>query len=115
VSTGVRASLEVASGTDYPPEVAATVYWCCLEVLERAGAGARATVTVRDEDGALAFEVVEDSDHSDVGLERLRDRVEALGGRLRIWTEPGGRTYVSGSLPFADDARRSPPGRGSPQ
>ena len=42
------------------PRSRATVYLCCLEALERAGDGARATVTVRDEEGALAFEVVED-------------------------------------------------------
>ena len=100
-SAGVRASLAVAAGTRYPPEVAGAVYWCCLEALEHAGAGARATVTVRDEEGAVAFEVVEDGSPSDAGLERLRDRVEALGGRVTIRSEPGRGTRVSGSLPLS--------------
>ena len=26
--------VDVAAGASYPPEVAATVYWCCLEALE---------------------------------------------------------------------------------
>ena len=112
-AAGIRASLEVTAGASFPPEVAGTVYWCCLEALEHAGAGARATVTVRDEDGAVAFEVVEDGSRSGAGLERLRDRVEALGGRLTIRSEPGRGTRVSGSLPLSDDASRSPPGRGS--
>ena len=101
LSVGIRASLEVAAGTRYPPEVAAAVYWCCLEALERAGAGARATVTVRDEEGAVTFEVVEDGSPSDAGHDRLRDRVEALGGRVTIRSEPGRGTRVSGSLPLS--------------
>ena len=32
----------------------------------------------------------------------LRDRVEALGGRLTIRSEPGGGTRVSGSLPLSE-------------
>ena len=76
------------------------MYFCCLEVLERAADGARATVTVREEEGALVFEVVEDGG-SEAGLERLGDRVEALGGRLTILSEPGGGIRVSGSLPLS--------------
>jgi signal transduction histidine kinase len=100
VRADIRVSLEVA-GARYPPEVAAAIYWCCLEALEHAGAGAHATVTVRAEEGAVAFEVVEDGSRSDAGLDRLRDRVEALGGRLTIRSEPGNGTRVSGSLPLS--------------
>jgi signal transduction histidine kinase len=98
---GVRVSLEVTAGASYPPEVAGAVYWCCLEALEHAAPGARATVTVRDEDGALAFEVVEDGSRSGAALDRLRDRVEALGGRVTIRSEPGRGTRVAGSLPLS--------------
>jgi signal transduction histidine kinase len=105
---GIPASVEVAAGASYPPEVAGTVYFCCVEALERAGAGARVTVDVRDEEGALTFEVVGDgagsaaaAPRSDAGLEWMRDRVEALGGRLAIRSEPGGGTHVSGSLPLS--------------
>jgi len=101
VSAGIRASLEVAAGASYPPEVAGAVYWCCLEAFERAGAGAHATVKVRDEEGALAFEVVEDGSLSAAGHERLRDRIEALGGRLTVESEPGRGTRISGSLPLS--------------
>jgi signal transduction histidine kinase len=107
-SAGIRTRIEVTAGAGYPPEVAGVAYFCCLEVLERIGDGAHATVTVRDEEGALAFEVVEDDAGSEVaaprseaGLERLRDRVEALGGRLTIRSEPGHGIRVSGSLPLS--------------
>jgi signal transduction histidine kinase len=101
VSAGIPVSVEVAAGTSYAPEVARTVYSCWLEALEHADAGTRATITVRDEDGELAFEVVEEGARSDAGLDRLRDRVEALGGRLTIRSEPGRGSCVSGSLPLA--------------
>jgi signal transduction histidine kinase len=105
VSVGVPTRIDVAAGAGYPPEVAGAVYFCCLEVLERAGDGARATVTVRDEDGALVFEVVVDGAGSAAPafnglLTRLRDRVEALGGQLTVRSEPGRATRVSGSLPL---------------
>ena len=62
-SAGVPSSVEVAADARLPARGrAGAVYFCCLEALEHAGAGARATITVRDEEGALAFEVVEDGD-----------------------------------------------------
>ena len=98
----MRIDVEVTAGARFPPEVAGAVYWCCLEALERAGAGTLATVSVRDEDGAVAFEVVGDGYRSGAGLDLLRDRVEALGGGLTIQSEPGRGMRVSGSLPLSE-------------
>jgi signal transduction histidine kinase len=100
VRVGVRATLQIAADARYPPEVAGALYWCCLEALDRAGAGARTTVRVREEQGAVDFEVTADGRRSDEGFEGLRDRVEALGGRLTIAPRSGGGTRVSGSLPL---------------
>jgi signal transduction histidine kinase len=105
---GIRASIEVVVGADVSGELAVTVYLCCLEALELVGPAGPATVTVRDENGALAFEVVEvvgDGVKSarTVGRDeerlRLRDRVDAHGGRVTIGPRPDGRLAVSGWLP----------------
>jgi signal transduction histidine kinase len=106
VSIGVPTRIDVAADAGYPPEVAGAVYFCCLEVLQRAGDGARATVAVRHEEEALVFEVWEDGTGSEttVSTEVLsysRDRAEALGGQLTIQSEPGRGTRVSGSLPLS--------------
>jgi signal transduction histidine kinase len=101
VHAGVRASVDVMARERYPSEIAVALYWSWLDVLEQVGDGGSAALQVRDEDDALAFELVADSDQLDAALERLHDRVEALGGRLRIQIEPGPRTRVNGSVPSA--------------
>jgi signal transduction histidine kinase len=98
-SAGVPASVEVDAATT-PPEVATTVCLCWLETLENHRGGTRATIAVREEGEALVFEVVENAARSEAGFDWLRDRVEALGGRLRIRPKAGGGTEVSGSLPL---------------
>src|SRR5262245_66660845 len=63
-----RAALPTAVEADgigrYPQAVEAAVYFCCLEALQNAakhaGDGAEATVTVREEEGALLFIVSDD-------------------------------------------------------
>jgi signal transduction histidine kinase len=100
-SLGITASVEVAADARYPQEIAAAVYWCCLESLEHAGAGAHAAIALRDEEGALAFEIVAEGDHSSTELERLRDRVEALGGRLTIQSGPDRSTRLCGAIPLS--------------
>jgi signal transduction histidine kinase len=57
------------------------------------------TITVREGEEALTFEIVGEASASDADLERLQDRVAALGGRLKIEPEPGGGVRLSGSLP----------------
>lgn len=98
-SADVRTRIDVAAGTTCPPEIAGAVYFCCLEVLERAAAGTPVSIWVRNEKGAVAFEVVAECD---VDAERLplRDRVEALGGRVTIRPRSGRQISVAGSLPL---------------
>ena len=89
----------IAADAAPPPEIAGAVYFCVLDVFERAPAGTPVDVNVRGEEGAVAFEIdVED----DLGSERRapHDRVDALGGRVTI-TAGHGRTTVTGSLPLS--------------
>jgi signal transduction histidine kinase len=97
----VPTRIDIDAHATYPPEVVRAVYLCCLEVLERAAVGGEAAVTVRDEEAALAFEVVADWANSGDELDRLRDRIEALGGRLTIGSRTGHATRVAGSIPLS--------------
>ena len=84
---GVAASVNVAAGLNYPPEDAASIYSCWQEALETVDAE-RASITVRDDGAALDVEIVARGGQAHPGLERLRDRVEALGGRLTTTLGP---------------------------
>ena len=107
---GIVARVEADVISGWSPELAATVYFCCLEALRNAarhaGSGAKATVTVRREETAVVFEGADDGDgfahgqQTEGGLRRIADRVTALGGRLEVESEPGHGTRVRGSLPL---------------
>ena len=45
-----------------PPEIVGAVYFCALDVFERAPDGTPVVVSVRGEAGALAFEIDADGD-----------------------------------------------------
>jgi signal transduction histidine kinase len=86
-----------------------TAYYVVCESLANVGKYAEATsvrVTVAHEDGALVVEVVDDglggadTEHGS-GLRGLADRVETLGGRLRVWSPRGGGTRVRAEMPCA--------------
>jgi signal transduction histidine kinase len=62
----------------YPLEVEETVYFCCVELLLRAGA--RATGRVWEEAGNVCFAITGDVDTADLSV--VRDRAAALGGRV---------------------------------
>jgi signal transduction histidine kinase len=88
-----------------PLEVAA--YYVVSESLTNAAKHAQATrvtVDVGVVDGTLVAEVVDDGiggadSEGGTGLRGLADRVEALNGRLRIWTAAGKGTRVRAELP----------------
>ena len=99
-SAGVPTRIDVETGPGYPPEIAGVVYLCCLQVLERAGAGTQVTVAVRNDERSLEFEIVAVCDLEAQRLP-LRDRVEAMGGRLTFRSEPEHRTRLVGSVPLS--------------
>jgi signal transduction histidine kinase len=100
VNAGVRATVDVSEGASRAPEIAMTVYLCWLALLARGSNGRPVTIAVGEADEALTFEIVGKASGSDADLERLQDRVAALGGRLTIEPEPGGGIRLAGSLPL---------------
>jgi len=93
VTAGAAASIDVTVETAVPPEVATTVYLCCLDVFAHVGE-TRPSVTLRASRDELAFDVRDAPPALDV--DGLRERVDALGGRLTLE-----RGRVSISLPLA--------------
>lgn len=100
LNAGVPANVEVAGASNYPPEVAMTVYLCFLAVLTTSSKERRVTIRARENEDALRFELVGNAVASHADLDRLQDRVEALGGRLTIESEPGSGIRLAGSLPL---------------
>jgi signal transduction histidine kinase len=104
----VPASIDVKTASTYGPEILRAVYLCWLEALEHPRGVASATATVREEQGALAFEFSATGSgprragEQSPGLAPLRDRVEALGGRLTVESDPGREIHLSGSLPLSN-------------
>ena len=108
---GVGARLEASAISRYPPQVEATVYFCCVEALQNAakhaGPAARATVRIEEEQGVLRFEVVDDGAGFNLeavqrgaGLTSMSDRLGALGGHLTVSAQPDHGTRVSGTIPL---------------
>ena len=98
---GVQARIDVDADVvrTTPPEIVGAVYFCALDVFERAPNGTPVVVSVRSLADALAFEIDADGD---LGSERRapHDRVEALGGQVTI-TVRTNQTTVVGSLPVS--------------
>jgi len=101
VSAGLPASVDVDAPSNHPPEVVMTVYLCWLNILACLSVKTRARIRVRESEDVLAFELVGNAACSDADLDYLRDRVEALGGRLVVTSGSDGGTRVSGSLPLS--------------
>jgi signal transduction histidine kinase len=98
---GVTAVVDVPARADYPPDIIAAVYWSCVEALSSASGGSQATVSVLDADGALTFEVSVAGRQSEARLDRLRDRIEALEGRVSVADVHDGGSRIYGWLPLS--------------
>src|SRR3954468_3176780 len=103
----IRLLVDVHGRLEEPLEVAA--YYVVSESIANIGKHAHAssaTVDVRRSEGQIVVEIVDDGvggadTERGTGLRGLADRVEALGGRLRVWTPAGGGTRVKAELPCA--------------
>ena len=103
----MRLRVELDGRQEEPLEVAA--YYVVSESLVNIAKHAQATsasVGVARKNGQIVVEIVDNGiggadTERGTGLRGLADRVEALGGRLRVWTPEGGGTRVKAELPCA--------------
>ena len=103
----VRLKVEIEERLPEALEVAA--YYLIAETLANVGKHAQAamaTVEVTRSNGRIQVEVFDDGvggadTERGSGLRGLADRVEALGGRLRVWSPHGGGTRVRAEIPCA--------------
>ena len=101
----VRLTVDIEERLPEAIEVAA--YYVVCESLANVGKHARATsatIGVVRESGRVVVEVVDDGiggadTERGSGLRGLADRVEALGGRLQVWTPDGAGTRVRAEIP----------------
>jgi len=128
---GVAAALSEAAGNGplrvevtadgvgrHPPGVEAAVYFCCLEALQNAmkhSGGGHVTVDLRLDGTDLVAAVEDDGRGFDqtcvtggAGMANMRDRIDAVGGRLDIETPVTGGTRIRVRVPVAATAPAAP-------
>jgi signal transduction histidine kinase len=99
--------LAVASNGRLPEAIEVAAYYLVSESLTNVAKHAcatSATVDITHAEGELVVEVADDGvGGADTGvgsgLRGLADRVEALGGRLRVWSPRGGGTRLRAEIP----------------
>jgi signal transduction histidine kinase len=110
-----KATVPVAVEADgvgrYPQGVEAAVYFCCLEALQNVQkyAGAtQAVVRLEHGEGSLTFTVEDDGRGFDLaamkagsGIINMTDRIDAIGGRLKVESSPGRGVRIHGAVPAA--------------
>jgi signal transduction histidine kinase len=95
-----------------PAEVGAAAYFICSEALANVAkyaSASRVVVRVTADDHAALVEIVDDGvggadPAQGSGLRGLADRVEALGGALRLESPPDGGTRLAAELPLHGEA-----------
>lgn len=103
----VPVRLDVRAGDRLPEAVEVVAYYVVCESLtnvDRHARAAGATVEISRDGGTVRVEIADDGvGGADTargsGLRGLADRVEAIGGTLRVWSPAGGGTRVRAELP----------------
>jgi signal transduction histidine kinase len=109
MSAAVPTTVEIQPGPRMPEPVALAAYFVTSEALTniaKYARASRATVRVTRPHGQVVVEITDDGiggadPARGTGLHGLRDRVEALGGTLRVGDRPAGGTVVSAHIPLS--------------
>jgi signal transduction histidine kinase len=115
--SAVPVGLDIQVDRRLPEQVETAAYYTVAEALTNAAKHARATtadIQVIESEGALRLRVHDNgrggADFArGSGLLGLRDRAEALSGRLRLHSPPGAGTTLEITLPLGDPTRPEPP------
>jgi signal transduction histidine kinase len=110
----LRVNLDVRADGRFPEPVEVTAYYVVSEALTNAAKHADTPVVdvaVAADGGALRVEVRDDgrggADPAEgSGLFGLKDRIEAIGGTMRLTSPPGAGTALTVVLPLRDQAAR---------
>jgi signal transduction histidine kinase len=110
----LRVNLDIRADGRFPEPVEVTAYYVVSESLTNAAKYADTPVVhvaVATDDGALRVEVRDDgrggADPAEgSGLLGLKDRVEAIGGTMRLTSLPGAGTSLHVELPLLEQAAR---------
>jgi PAS domain S-box-containing protein len=113
--SSVRVKLDVGLEHRLPDQVEVAAYYTVSEALTNASKhanAARVWVSLRVEDEMLLLSVRDDgTGGADAtrgsGLTGLRDRIEALGGRIKIDSPAGGGTLIEVEIPVGRTADRN--------
>lgn len=105
----VPVQLTVTLGDRLPEQIEVAAYYVVSESLANIGkhaSASSASVKVTRAGGVVVIEIVDDGiggadTERGSGLRGLADRVEALGGKLRIWSPTGGGTRLRAEMPCA--------------
>jgi len=96
-----------------PAAVEATIYFCAREAIQNAtkhaGPGASVTATLTRQRGAIDLTISDNgvgispnAVSNGIGIRGMHDRIEAVGGRLDIFSEPGLGTCIRGTIPHEE-------------
>lgn len=107
----IPAAMDVGGARDvrFDPDVEAAVFFCCVQALQNArrhAGGVGISLRLAGTDGMVEFEVSDEGTDFDptstgegMGIQIMRDRLEALDGTLEIESSPGRGTTVIGRVP----------------
>jgi signal transduction histidine kinase len=109
--SGGSINVSSAGVARYPVALESAVYFCCLEAVQNAtkhaGSNVRIWIRLNAIGPVLRFEVRDDGSGFEpdttpdgMGLQNLRDRLDAFDGRLEIVSASGRGTVVTGALPI---------------
>jgi signal transduction histidine kinase len=82
----------------------------CMENVRKHSGARRARVEVRRRDSTVVLDVQDEgmgltaNGHRGIGLAGMRERVEAVGGTMHVWSNPGRGVHVQAVVPAEEEA-----------